>query len=123
MNFQLYNDKVWTFPLNSQNSAGVAQALPGTANPAAVSSNPASLGAAIIATGPPTGGITGRALVLTPKVQASPGLTVTVTNAGMAPVIFGVDIVADPDLLTVAVDTVPADITTAPQSIPVAPGP
>ncbi len=121
MNFQLYNDKVWTFPLKSQNALGVSTALPGTANPAAVSSNPASLGAAIIATGPPTGGITGYSLVLTPKVQASPGLTATVSNVGMAPVIFAVDIVADPNLLSVMVDTV-GDTTTA-QNIPTAPGP
>jgi hypothetical protein len=118
MNFQLYNDKVWTFSIKPQNAAGVAQPWPANSSPQAVSSNPASLVAGV-----QLGSNNTFTLVLTPKVQVSPGLTVTVTNSGMAPLVFVVDIVADPDLLTVAADTVAADITTTPQNIPVAPGP
>jgi hypothetical protein len=116
MNFQLYNDKIWTFPIKCQNAGGV-QPWPLNANPLAVSSNPASLGARVI------GQVPSLFLELTPKVQVSPGLTVTVSNAGMAPVVFGVDIVADPDMLSVVVDAVAADITTSAQNVPTAAGP
>ncbi len=119
MGFQIYNDKVTTLPLICQTSAGVTQAFPSGSNPVAVSSNPTSLGA-IVALG--TGGV-GFKLVLTPKVQASPGLVVTVTNVGMSPVNFVVDIVADPNMLSVAIDTSATAVTTAPQNVPVAAGP
>ncbi len=115
MNFQVYNNKIWTFPLRCQNAAAVSQPFPAGSSFAVVSSNPASLTAAATAV---TGGYN---LVLTPKVQASPGLTVTVTTAGMAPAVFMVDIVADPNLLSVVVDTTAP--TTTPLAIPVAPGP
>ncbi len=118
MNYQLYNDKIWTLPLKCQNSAAVAQPFPaGGPTPAVTSSNPASLGASVQQSG------SGYTLVLTPKVQVSPGLTVTVTNIGMAPASLSVDIVADPNLLTVVIDNVVADATTVPQNIPVAAGP
>lgn len=119
MNFQLYNDKVWTLPLQCQNAASVVQPFPSGSSPSAVSSNPASLNAEV-ALG--TGGV-GFKLILTPKVQASPSLTVTVTNVGMTPAVFVVDVVPDPNILSVAVDDIPADVTTAPQNVPVAPGP
>ncbi len=113
MSFQLFNNKTWTFPLKCQNAAGVAQPFP--TNPSAESSNPASLSAAILGPSP------GFFLMLTPKVQVSPGLTVTVSATGMAPVVFAVDVAADPDMLSVAVDT--ANATTAVQNVPTAPGP
>lgn len=122
MNFQLYNDKIWTFPLKCQNASGI-QPWPAGSNPVAVSSNPASLTAsanAILGFG---NAITGYALVLTPKVQASPGLTVTVTNVGMDPVVFTADIVTDPDRLSVVVDSAATDYTTSPQNVPADPGP
>ncbi len=66
MNFQLFNDKVWTFPLKCANSIG-PQPFP-TA-PAAVSSNSASLGASV-ASGPFN---VGFVLTLTPKVPSLAG--------------------------------------------------
>jgi hypothetical protein len=122
MNFPLYNDKVWTFPLKCQNSSGI-QPWPAGSNPVATSSNPASLTAsanAILGFG---NAITGYALVLTPKVQASPGLTVTVANVGMDSIIFTVDIVSDPGRFSVVVDTADTDYTISPQNVPAATGP
>lgn len=114
MNFQLYNDKVWTFPLKCKNAAGVVQPFPPSPTFAVVSSNPASLGVAVNNFG-------GFMLVLTPKVKLSPGLTVTVSNTGMDPLVFAADIVPNPDRLSVDVDTAAA--TTTPQNVPAAPGP
>ncbi len=116
-NFQVYNDKIWTLPIKCQNSSGVFVAFPSGSNLAAVSSNPASLGAVVTST------ILGTNLVLTPKVQVSPGLTVTITGVALAPINFMVDIVADPNLLSIAVDTTPADGTTVSQNVPIAAGP
>ncbi len=114
MNFQAFNDKVWTLPLKCLNASSVAVAFPAGSNLAAVSSNPASLGASIA---------NGTNLVLTPKVQNSPGITVTVTGVALAPAVLVVDVVADPNLLSVSVDTTPADDSTVSQSVPVASGP
>jgi hypothetical protein len=116
MNFPLYNDKVWTFPLKCQNAAGAVQPGPTTgAWPTAVSDNPASLGASVVYQAPLFN------LVLTPKVQASPGISVTVSYVGMASATFTADIVTDPNLISVAIDS--ADVTSISQSIPSAPGP
>ncbi len=116
MNFQLYNDKVWSFPIKCQNASGVAQPFPPGTGPNVVSSNPVSLGAAI---GLVSGG--GFTLELTPKVQVSPGITVTVSSVGMDSSAFVVDIVADPNRLSVAIDSAAA--ASVAQNVPTAPGP
>ena len=114
MSFQLYNDKVYTFPIAAHNALGASQPW-GATNPLAVSSNPASLGARVIWQAP------SFFLVLTPAVQASPGLSVTVSYTGMASATLGVDIVPDPDLVSVAIDSSTA--TSVSQNVPTAPGP
>lgn len=116
MNFQIFNDKVYTFPIKCHAADNVLQAFPPGYAPSAISSNPASL---TVQTGFVSGG--GFSLTLIPKVQGSSGLTVTVSAVGMASNAFVVDIVPDPDLLTVAVDT--SGVTTATQNVPTAPGP
>ena len=79
-----------------------------------VSSNPASLGAAIGATAAGT-----PAVVLTPLVQASPGLTITVSDAdGLQQWVQIVDIVQDVAPRNVVLDL--ADATTVPQAVPTA---
>ncbi len=119
MNFQLHNDKVWTFAIKPQNAAGLVP-WPNGSNPSVVSSNPASLGAAVAMGNGQIGQPATYFMVLTPKVQISPGLSVTISNVGMQPVTFAVDVVADPDMLSVTVDPVPF---TTPQSVPTVPGP
>ena len=109
----LYNDKVYTFPIHAKNALGADQPW-GATNPLAVSSNPASLGARVIWQAPDF------FLVLTPAVQASPGLSVTVSYNGMASAVLNVDIVPDPDLVSVVIDNSP---TTVPQNVPTNPGP
>ncbi len=116
MNFQLYNDKTYTFPLQCKNASGVVQPWPTTgAWPVAVSDNPGSLAASVTYVAP------SFKLVLKPMVQASPNISVTVSYIGMGPAIFVADIVADPDLISVAVDA--SGVTTATQSIPTNTGP
>ncbi len=115
MNFQLYNDKIYTFSLHTVNAANVTQPWP-SGIPTVVSSNPASLSATISS----VDFVTAFSLVLTPKVKVSPGLTVTVSNTGVAPAVFVVDVVSDPDMLSVVVDSTP---TTVAQNVPTAPGP
>jgi hypothetical protein len=111
MNFQLYNDKVWTIPLKCKDATGADKPFP--TSPVAVSSNPASLGVAI--------GQSPWVLILTPKVQTSPGLVVTLSSVGADGTTFVVDIVADPNRLSVSVDSLAATSTV--QNIPTAPGP
>ncbi len=110
MNFQLHNDKVYTIPLKCQNATG-PQPFPSF--PVAVSSNPDSLGVSI--------GMGPFVLLLAPKVKLSPGITVTVSSLGADPATVVVDIVADPDRLSVLIDSAAA--TSAVQAVPVAPGP
>jgi hypothetical protein len=111
-NFELKNDTVATIPIVTEDAAG--NVVPATAGDTftAVSSLPASLGVAV----------TNNALVLTPLVQASPGLTVTVSDAdGLTAATLTVDIVPDLSPTQVVLET--ADATTVPQAPPTAPGP
>ncbi len=109
---QLYNDRVYAYPLVAmQNGATVA--FP--AGLSAASSLPNSLGAAI------GGTESAPILYLTPKVQASVGITVTVTGASMAPLVEVYDIVADPNLVSIALGS--GAPTTSAQNVPTAPGP
>lgn len=116
-NLEILNDTVVTIPIQTQDAAGqVVPAPPGDTFTAA-SSLTASLGAAIAAdaNGNPT-------LVLTPLVQASPGITVTVSDAdGLTQAVQICDIVADLTPKNVVLDI--AAETTTPQPVPGAPGP
>lgn len=114
-NYELLNDTIATIPVQTTNSAGVVEPPPTGDTFTAVSSLPASLGVSII-TAP------ALALVLTPLVQASPGITVTVSDsAGLKVATQLVDIVADATPTNVILDL--ADATTVAQPVPTAPGP
>jgi hypothetical protein len=116
-NFELPNDEVVTIPIQTTDSAGTVEPVPTGDVFTAVSSLPASLGVAIGATasGSP-------ALVLTPLVQASPGITVTVSDsAGLVQAVQLVDIVPDVTDTNILLDV--ADATHVSQPVPTAPGP
>lgn len=114
-NYELLNDTIATIPVQTTNSAGVVEPPPTGDTFTAVSSLPASLGVSII-TAP------ALSLVLTPLVQASPGITVTVSDsAGLKVATQLVDIVADATPTNVILDL--ADATTVAQPVPTAPGP
>jgi hypothetical protein len=113
-NFELKNDTVASIPVEVEDAAGAVVPTPAGDTFTAVSSNPASL-TAIITPGTST-------LVLTPLVQASPGLSVAVNDAnGLTAVTLVVDIVADLSPTQVALDV--ADATTVSQPVPENPGP
>ena len=105
MDTVLYNDKVYKYALTTV--SGVA--IPSGANPVATSSAPNSLNA----------GIFNGVLTLTPLVQQSTGITVTITGIGVGPASQTFDIAADPNLVVLAFGTP----TTVAQAIPTAPGP
>ena len=116
-NFELANDEVATIPILVDDAAGQAVPAPTGDTFSAVSSNPASLTATIGATaaGNP-------AVVLTPLVQASPSLTVTVTDtAGLTAFTQIIDIVADLTPKAITLDL--ANVTETTQPTPTAPGP
>ena len=113
-NFELANDEIATIPILTDNAAGLPVAPPAGDTFTAVSSNPASLGVAVIASP--------AAVVLTPLVQLSPGLTVTVSDsAGLSAFTQIVDIVADATAKAITLDI--ANATEVPQPVPAAPGP
>lgn len=116
-NFELANDEVATIGILVDDASGAPVAAPAGDVFTVVSSNPASLGAAM---GTTAAG--GPAIVLTPLVQVSPGLQVTVTDsAGLTAFTQLIDIVQDttPKAITL-------DITNAvevAQPVPTATGP
>ena len=115
-NFEIKDDTVITVPIHTTNSAGVVEPAPAGDVFTVTSSSP-SLGVAIgsDASGNPT-------LILTPLVQASPNITVTVSDkAGLAVATQIVDIVQDNTPTNVVLDL--ADATSAPQAVPTATGP
>jgi len=115
-NFELPNDEVVTITIETTNSAGVVEPYPAGDVFTAASSSP-SLGVAVgaDAKGNP-------ALVLTPLVQTSPGITVTVSDsAGLSSATLVVDIVADVTDTNIVLDV--ADATHVAQPVPAAPGP
>lgn len=115
-NFELPNDEVVTIDIESTNSAGVVEPLPAGDTFTVTSSSP-SLGAAI-----GVGSAGGPAIVLTPTVQESPNITVTVTDsAGLTQVVLLVDIVQDVTPTNLVLDV--ADATHVSQPVPAAPGP
>lgn len=115
-NFELPNDEVVTIGIQTTNSAGTVEPVPSGDVFSAASSSP-SLGVAIGATaaGNP-------AVVLTPTVQASPNITVTISDsAGLKQATLVVDIVPDVTDTNIVLDV--ADATHASQPVPTAPGP
>ena len=116
-NYELKNDTVATIPIQTTNSLGTVEPVPAGDVFSAVSSNVASLGAAISkdASSNPT-------LVLTPMVQASPNISVTVSDsAGLVVAMQLVDIVMDNTDTNIILDLSGATMT--PQAVPTAPGP
>jgi hypothetical protein len=115
-NFELPNDEIVTIGIQTTNSAGAVEPVP-TADVFTVTSSSPSLGVAIGATaaGNP-------AIVLTPLVQVSPGITVTVSDsAGLKLATQLVDIVSDVTPKNIVLDL--PDATSVPQPVPAAPGP
>ena len=116
-NYELPDDEVLTVTIKTTNSAGATEPVPAGDTFTVVSSNPASLQAAI-----GTDAAGNPAVVLTPLVQASPGLTITVSDsAGLAQAVQIIDIVADVTPRNVVLDF--ADAVAVPQAVPAAPGP
>jgi len=116
-NFEVMNDAVYTVTIKTTNSAGTVEPTPAGDVFTAVSSNPASLRVAV-----GTDAAGNPAVVMTPLVQASPGLTVTVSDSsGLAQFVQIVDIVADVADTNIILDV--ADATHVSQPVPTAPGP
>lgn len=116
-NFELLNDQIVTITIKTTNSAGATEPAPAGDVFSVVSSNPTSLGAAM-----GTDAAGNPAVVLTPLVQASPGLSITVSDsAGLAQDVQIVDIVQDLTPTNVVLDLAAA--THVSQPVPTNPGP
>lgn len=116
-NYELPNDEIDTITIKTQNAAGATEPIPSGDVFSVTSDHPASLGTAI---GTDKGG--NPALVLTPLVQASPGINVTVSDtAGLKVATLVVDIVQDVTPTNIVLDT--ADATHVSQPVPSNPGP
>lgn len=116
-NFEIPNDEVWTFTIETANASGTIEPVPVGDVFTVVSSAPASLGAAVgtDASGAP-------AVVVTPLVQLSPSISVTVSDAaGLSSFVQVFDIVADVTPTNIVLDL--ADGTHVAQPVPTAPGP
>lgn len=117
-NRQIYNDKVTVIPLNAVLQATqAATTWPSGTSLTATSSKPLSLSASISSVG------SNATLVLTPLVQASTGISVTVSSPGLVGVSELFDIVSDPNLVQILIDSNAADQTTTQQAVPANPGP
>jgi hypothetical protein len=117
-NYELNDDWVVSIPIVTQNSAGVAEPAPSGDVYTAVSSNPASLNVVVgfMADG------TTPAVLMNALVQASPGITVTLTDsAGLTQWVQIVDIVADVTPTNLMMDVANATHTT--QAVPAGAGP
>lgn len=116
-NYELPDDEVLTVTIKTTNTAGATEPVPAGDVFTVVSSNPASLGATI-----GTDAAGNPAVVLTPLVQASPGLTITVSDSsGLTQAVQIIDIVQDVTPKNVVLDFV--DATSVPQAVPANPGP
>jgi hypothetical protein len=116
-NFELPSDEVATVTIKTTNSAGIVEPMPAGDVFTATSSAPASLGVTVgkDAAGAP-------AIVLTPLVQVSPNITITVSDsAGLAQAVQIVDVVLDVNPKNIILD-VPGAVLT-PQPTPTATGP
>lgn len=115
-NFEIPNDQVWTFTIKTANAVGTVEPAP-AGDVFTVASSSASLGVAIgtDASGAP-------AVMVTPLVQLSPGISVTVSDsAGLAQFVQVFDIVEDVTPTNVVLDL--ADGTHVAQPVPAATGP
>jgi len=116
-NFELANDEVATIPILVDDAGGAPVPAPAGDVFSVVSSNPASLGATIGTTAAGT-----PAVVLTPLVQASPNLSIVVSDsAGLSSFTLGIDIVADTTPKAITLDL--TKVTEATQPVPTATGP
>ena len=116
-NREFQDDQVWTVPLRTVNAAGQFEPAPAGDVFTVTSDNPA-LGVAI---GTMSDG-TSTAVVFTPMVQASTGITYVVSDsAGLAQFTEMVDIVPDVTPTNILLDFASAEI--AAQAPPAAPGP
>jgi len=116
-NFELPNDEVVTIGIETTNQGGTVEPVPASDVFTVTSSKPASLGAAIgaDANGNP-------AVVLTPLVAASPGLTSTVADsAGLKQAVLIVDVVPDVTDTNILLNV--SGATSVAQPVPTAPGP
>lgn len=116
-NYELKNDTVLTIPIHTADVSGTVEPPPAGDVFSVSSSNASSLGAAIAKddNGNPT-------LVVTPLVQASPGITVVVSDSSGLTVASQVfDIVPDTTDTQIILDL--ADATTAAQAVPANTGP
>lgn len=117
-NFQAYNDRVWTLPaptlINPANNQSVStNGIPFTVTSSLPDSLKVNFASPI-----------SNAIILTPLVQNSPGITVTVSSPGLTSASFLVDVVTDPNPpLQIVVDSTQADATSTGQNVPTSPGP
>ena len=116
-NLQLPNDEILTIGILTLDEAGQTVPAPAGDVFSVVSSNPASLNAAIGAT---AGG--NAAVVINALVQASPGLSFTVSDKdGLTAFTEGVDIVQDTTPKAIGLDL--THTTSVVQPVPTNPGP
>jgi hypothetical protein len=116
-NFEILDDTIVTIPILTDDAGGNPVSPPSGDTFTVVSSNPTSLAAVIGATaaGNP-------AVVLTPGVQASPNITITVSDsAGLTTFAQLCDVVTDATPKAITLDL--ADATTQPQPVPPNAGP
>lgn len=115
-NFELKDDNVATITIQTADASGAIEPIPAGDVFTATSSSP-SLGVSI-----GVDASNNPALILTPLVQVSPGITVTVKDsAGLAQAALVVDIVADTTDTQIVLNTAGAVLSTQPT--PTAPGP
>lgn len=119
-NFQAYNDRVWTLPALTLINPATGDPVSTSGIPFTVtSSKPSSLGVGFAVLP-----LNSTNIVLTPLVQNSPGITVTVSSPGLTSASFLVDVVTDPNAPDqIVVDSNQADATSIGQNVPTAPGP
>lgn len=116
-NFELPNDEIVTITIKTTNTVGVVEPAPLGDVFTVVTSKPLSL---LSHVGADSGG--NPAIVLTPVVQVSPDITVTVTDsAGLSAATLVVDIVQDVTPTNIILDV--ADATHVSQPVPASPGP
>lgn len=116
-NFELPNDEVVTITIKTTNVVGVVEPIPSGDVFVVTSSKPTSLGTRVS-----TDSAGNPAIVLTPMVQVSPDITVTVTDsAGLTAATLVVDIVQDVTPTNIILDV--ADAAHVSQPVPANPGP
>lgn len=125
-NIEIPNDEVWTIPVLTTNSAGVVEPAPaGDTYTAAVAhddSSDASASLAVAVVDMTLNGNAAKGVQLTPMVQESPNLTLTITDsAGLTASVNVFDIVQDVTPKNILLDV--ADVQKASQPVPTNAGP